>query len=122
MDIVEFLAEHLIIQSRISSQNYCFLEAIFDNPEDVIILLQKSKYHICHISWWDYVKIGDSSPIGYGGMRDPKNPKYYFAETDICQDFIASTSSEEYCDYFLRIKEMYPNLVLFPSFDIVQKE
>ena len=122
MEVIDSLADHLIIQSSIPSQRYIFLEAIFDNPEDIINMLPKSKYHICHICWWHHLRIGEISQIGYGGTRDPKNPKYYFAETDICQDFCLDTSDEEYQNHFLRVKELYPNLALFPSFDIILKE
>ena len=118
MEMHTYLKKHLIVQNCLDSPNYLCLEAIFDNPEELISILSQTEYHICHISWWDYVSLADTSSIGYGGVRDPNNPMFYFAETDICRDFDCSTTSEEYLDYLLHVKSMYPNHTIFPAFDI----
>ncbi len=118
MSLNLYLTNHLIVQCGIPSSEFICSEAIVENPDELISAVRQTNYYISHVRWWDYVKIGDVSPIGYGGTRDPRNPNYYFAETDICRDFDTATTDKEYRDYLLQVKEKYSGYNILPAFDV----
>jgi len=122
MDLNAYLNKHLIICGGIRIQKFIYSDLIVDNPEEFIFLLSKTNYYISHICWWDYVRVGTISAIGYGGTRDPRDSNYYFAETDLCRNFGSVTTIEEYYNYLFKIKEIYSNYSIFPAFDIKKKE
>jgi len=118
----EYLDRHLIVQIGIRSPEYVCAEAIVDNPDELISIIEGTAYYISHIRWWDHVKIGVVSPIGYGGTRNPRDYDYYFAETDICKDFDISTTLDEYRDYLAQVKGRYIDYSIYPAFDIKEKK
>lgn len=121
MNFSIFLSNHVIVQAGVQLPDYICTELIVDNPNELISLVQKSEYYISHICWWDYVKIGYSSSLGYGGRRNPREPDYYFAETDICRDFEMTATANEYYDYLVKVKNKFSCFNIFPAFDIKKK-
>ena len=119
MTIEDYLNRNAIVKIGTTLPGYVCCEVIVDNPVELVFVLQTSDCYISEIRWWDCLEIGNSSTIGYGGPRDPRNPdSFYFAETDICQFFSADSRPENYYEYLNHIKEVYPKHNLFPSFDI----
>ncbi len=122
MNLKDYLNSHTIIEiGRVLSEYLC-LETIVDDPIELINNIDESEYYISVIRWWDRVKIGTSSPIGYGGPRDPRDPEvYYFAETYLEESFEASFNKDEFLTYLSETKEKYRELDLYPAFDIMKK-
>jgi len=119
MTLKDYLQIHTIVQIGVPSSEYAYSEVIVDNYKDLISVVIDTEFYISKISWWHRTEIITGSSIGYGGPRDPRNPEvYYFAETDICQEFKEKSSLKDIYNYFDKINREYSNFELYPSFDI----
>lgn len=121
MTVKEFLSSHAIIQTGVNLEKYLCCETIVDDPIGLVRILAQSEYYISSILWWDRVRMNEGSIIGYGGVVDRRFPEYFFAETDICEEFAVNTTAQDYLAYLQRVKEQYSQHDLHPSFDILAK-
>ena len=119
MKLQEYLVKHKIIEIGVPLPGYICTETIVDDPKEFITIVQQNNYYVSEIRWWEHVAISEKPKIGYGGSRDPRNPtQYYFAETDICICFQKPVPYQDYVSSLDQIKNMYPDLILYPAFDI----
>lgn len=93
-----FFKEHLIVINKKYLHDSSYFDVIVDNPKEFIVLVKHNNWHIENIQWWDRVRIYIGSTIVYGGMRDPRDIEYFFAETDICQEFSVHAQIDEYIE------------------------
>lgn len=121
MTVGTYLSNHEVVQIGTPPIGYICCDAIVDNPDELVAVVHNTEYYISRIQWWDYTRIGCASPIGYGGVADPNNPGYYFAETDILKEFDSSTTTMGYRNYIAEIKASYQQYNIFPSFDIKRR-
>ena len=122
MDLEIFLQNNVIVSIGEPIIGYICTETIVNDFKKLIDILDVDRYYISEIRWWDCVLIKTGSPIGYGGVRDPRNPfEFFFAETDICQEFDISSTKKVYSAYIDSIKNNYINYNLYPAFDIKLK-
>ena len=122
MDLNDYLKNHIIVSiGKIVSENYLMVETIVDNPIELVNIALKHGYYITEIRWWDRNSILNDSQIGYGGTLDPRNPNYYFAETDIFMEFNDKTTLKEYIYYLEKTKNQYFSYDIYPAFDIILK-
>ncbi len=114
-----FVSNHLILKNGNTSLEYAWVELIVDDPIGLLKVVHHSNCYVSEILWWDRVEIGKSSPIGYGGPRDPRKPwDHYFAETYLQKSFDKNTTLESYFEYLEEVRQNYPDRNLFPGFDI----
>jgi len=121
MNLIDYIHQHTIVQIGVEYGDYLCVEVIVDNPMELIkmVELRREKYYISEILWWDNVKINEGSPIGYGGVRDPRSrDECFFAETDIVQEFNSESTFEDILSYIKKINENYHTYSLYPAFDI----
>lgn len=123
MDLLVCLNEHVITTVGRSDEDKCvIIEAIVDNPEELVEQVIKNDCYISQIIWWDRALCSKGSSIGMGGPLDPRDPdNYYFAELYICDTFGPETTADEYVEYLNRIKKKYPMCDLYPDFNIYRK-
>lgn len=114
-----FVAKHIIVEIGIPLCGDPFGEIIVDEPYHFIRLVMHSDCYISCIRWWDRANIQLGSKIGYGGPRDPRSPKdFFFAETDIYQEFSMDTAVTKYCEYLDSVRSNFAEFDLFPAFEI----
>ena len=135
MTLIKFLQNHLILcnllphdKASLKLQNALTIgkgvdEIIVDKPIEFIDAVLLSGYYISCVMWWDRTKMDESSTIGMGGPRDPRDPDmYYFSEVVYLDKYFdKSTTKGEYCDYIKNIFSAYPSHDLYPGFDIEKK-
>lgn len=115
MHIDEFLKHHMIAKVGINPLN----EIIVDDPKGFVRVVRENGYYISEILWWECAEIVSGPRIGHGGTLDPRKPDtHFFAETDLQILFDTILQDEKYDEYFNSIKKEYPNLDLYPGFDI----
>ena len=124
MDILSFLKNHTIVSIGKPITDICVAaEVISDDPFGLIQVALEHNCYISEIRFWDRVKMSETSSLGYGGPRDPREAgDTYFAETDICRCFSPKTTYEEYRKYLHDVQKAYPNHELYPAFDIERKQ
>ena len=124
MELLAYLKKHIIVTvGKPSAKNCIVVEAIVDNPEQLIEKVIECNCYISEIRWWDRALISSKSKIGYGGTIDLRGEKeYYFAETDICSLFKSDTTIDEYISYINDIKNKHIEYDLYPAFDIYIKQ
>lgn len=119
MDIIKFIDEHEIVKIGKASQEDVCPEVIVDDPIGLISIIKQNHCYIYQITWWDRVKLGIGSPIGYGGPLDPRCPnEYFFSETHLSKQFHCKMQNEELFQYFEEVKRDYALYDLIPSFFI----
>ena len=113
------------VKDYIDKHSFC-PEHLSRDWESFLDLLYSEGGSISAILWWDYCKISQQhESIGSGGYRDPENPEYMFAETQLYEDGFDTKSLEEVKEYIIRMKNAgigcnnrYISFNLVPSFDI----
>ena len=119
MNLEDYLNQHFIVRNEITSPGYVCNEIIVDDPKEFVSVVRENGCYISAILWWDRADRTLGSRIGCGGLPDPRNPHdYYFAETYLYKEFDTILEDAEYYAYFDQIKKEYPDLDLFPGFDI----
>lgn len=114
----DYLRTHKIIEIGEMAEGEVCSDIILDSPIEFIMLLDQSEFYISRILWWDYVEINVGSNIGYGGPKDIRNEKFFWAETYIESLFSIDTNSDEILKYIAGIQEKYKNHNLYPSFTV----
>ena len=100
MTIVNYLQHHqkLHIGEGLS-------DIIVDDPVAFVSFVEKTKYYIAEILWWEHIKISDRNlSIGHGGPIDPQNKLFFYSETDLSTTFSKESSSPEINAYISKIK------------------
>ena len=123
MDVIkDFLNKHLIKQIGNTFNESCCTELIVDDPIAFLSVVLSNGYYVSSILWWEHSRLDMTPIIGGGGTLDPRNPNFYFfAETHIQRTFDSTTDLETYKCYLSSIQSQYPDIVLYPGFDIQQK-
>ena len=117
--IKRFLNKHLIKQIGSTSNEFCCTELIVDDPIAFISVVLSNGYYVSSILWWEHSRLDMIPVIGGGGTIDPRNPNlYFFAETHIHHTFDSTTDLETYKRYLSSVQNQYPDIVLYPGFDI----
>lgn len=117
----EFLQLHAMNMPCEDEGYYCH-EAIVDDPEGFIDLIEKLNLRIDMILMWHRVPINSASPIGYGGPLDARAPEeYYFAETDLIVHYDETATAEDYRQFVRQQKEAYPAYQLYAGFCVPRR-
>lgn len=123
MGILDYVKKHKVLQIGIDLPSHICSEVIVDEPEKFIRVIVQNGGYISAISWWERVAVGMKPQIGYGGPRDPKAPdEFFFAETDLESCFSVLTSEKEYLNYLALTLQTYPDITLFPAFEVQKKK
>lgn len=119
MDIERYINVHLILKNAYDVPGCLYTDLIVDDPIGLIEAIDGSRYFISEILWWERTLQGQQPKLGAGGVADPRSPDDYFlAETSLCEEFEKTAVKQDYCEYFQRINLLYPEICLYPSFDI----
>lgn len=118
MPLKEYIERHLITRIGFTPPGYIATEVIVDDPESLIDAVIEHKCYISSVLWWDNVRVGIGSPIGYGGPGDPRSEEFFFSETLICREFESNTTKNEYKAYLDEVWKMHRERNLYPAFDI----
>ena len=122
MNIHDFLNKHMIVKIGAAPLEYVCSELIVDNPEELIDVVLETGCFISSIRWWERTHLLSTPNLGYGGPLDPRCPSsYFFAETDLEQEFDEGTLKNRYIEYLQFVKSRYPQYNLYPAFDIKKK-
>lgn len=114
MNIEKYLSENEIIKI-----GFGYSDIIVVNPLDFISKIKSMGYYICGILWWERIEIKKAAlSIGYGGPPDPKNPLFFFAETDLAEKFTETCSVDSIYAYLKEVRDSYASHDLYPSFTI----
>lgn len=111
------------VKKYIDEHSFCS-EYLFKDWELFLDLLYAEGGGISAILWWDYCKVSQQhESIGSGGYKDPENPEYMFAETQLYEDGFDTKSLDEVKEYIIKIKNStisynntYISFNLVPSF------
>lgn len=122
MDIWELIAKNIIVKIGIDLPEHIYSEVIVSDPIECIHLVLENNCYISSIMWWERVEVEAKPQIGYGGVLDPREPnRFFFAETDIGEQFGSATTEDEYCRYLKRINSDYSYLDMIPAFEVSRK-
>ena len=113
IELDNYLAQHAI---TIIGNNYS--DIIVDNFCEFVQWIFQNDFYIYEILWWDRLKINSVSNLGYGGHIDPRDVKFFWAETDINRFFNIKTQKREIMDYIEEIIHQHPKNDLWPSFTV----
>ena len=120
MNMREYLCRHMIVGTF--TAGYICVDAIVDDLEGFVGVVNSNDYYISEIIMWDRVAIGMDSKIGYGGPADPRAAtEYYFSETFLSKTFQSTDCPDAYLHFISECMAKYPDHDLFPSFTVVCK-
>jgi hypothetical protein len=120
MKMREYLSQHMIVGTFLPE--YICVDAIVDNPEEFIDVVNANGYYISETIMWDRVASGMGSKIGYGDPADPRAAtEYYFSETFLSKTFQSTDCPDAYLHFISECMAKYPDHDLFPSFTVVCK-
>ncbi len=98
-----------------------YSDIIVDDTLDFIEKIKDFGYCVDSILWWERIEVKRAKDsLGHGGPIDPQDSKFFFAETDIYEQFKPTSSQEELINYLLCTKESHPYHDLYPSFTILK--
>lgn len=118
----EYIKKHRIVESQNNMTDCVCCEIIVDDPIEFVYEVLRHNCYISYILWWDRVKVGEASDIGFGGRLDPRNPaEYWFSETFLNKYFESTATVENYVEYFQNIRKKYPTHDLYPGMNVVRK-
>jgi hypothetical protein len=117
------------VKRFIEENTFCH-ELLFEDWEAFLNVLYAEGGRVESILWWDHCKLSEQgSSVGMGGYKDPHDPDYMYAETQLFQDGFASVSLEEIKERINRQREEglqydggYKSHDLMPSFYLVNNE
>ena len=112
------LNEYLSLHKIISIGND-HSDIIVDNPFDFVSDIVSMHYCIIEVLWWERIEVCNARhSIGYGGPRDPRDSYYFFAETDISENFDCDCSPTLIKSYLNTVYGEYSTHELYPSFTL----
>lgn len=116
-----FIAVHEILRVGIAMPEHLCADLIVDDPAGLIDVIHRTDRYISAINWWEHAPIESGSKLGMGGPRDPRDPQVsFFSEVvHLGKTFEPSASREECLSYLEEVTTSYPELNLYPSFNIV---
>lgn len=119
MTLNQYISKHLVVQIGHPVSGYAYTDIIVDNPVGLVEFVDNSMYYICGVLWWEKVYKGNSPQLGTGGIVDPRDPSnVWLAETFLSYEFEKDASRQDYLQYLKSIQQEYPEIPLYPSFDI----
>ena len=119
MKLSQFVEAHTIVQIGRDVPGYPYRELIVDAPEALVSLVAESGGYISGILWWEWTPLDGTPVLGAGGVADPRNPGYFFAETFLSEEFEETASVGEILAYLREVQSHHCDVRLYPGFDIV---
>ena len=95
-------------------------DIIISDINEFIKLVKQYGYYIDRVSFWERISISmiDRS-IGGGGIPDHDDPEILWADVYYIDElFSPETETDIIVEYIQKIKKQYPNVELYPAFDI----
>lgn len=105
-DLEKYIEEHSFCSELIFRDWKEFLDVLFANGSGVSAIL-----------WWEHCRIDkQEESLGGGGYKDPHEPGYMFAETQLYEDGFETHGQEDILGYIDSVRAEYPDHDLIPGF------
>ena len=118
-ELEQFIENYRIVKINDELQYDIIISEIIE----FIKLVKQYGYYIDRVSFWERISISmmDRS-IGGGGILDPDDREIFWADVYYI-DELFSPETETYIivEYIQKTKKQYPNVELYPAFDISEE-